>query len=228
LFAFVPLPQADAIRHPESASSMGRCANRKRTKLNRVANSLRRANAIAGIAKRIVASGHGIGELSTLGRTSVEVVAELTIKFRVVVICPVTGRVGGEIAQVEPVGAPEHVNETVPVKFGIDVNCMPSWLDWPGTSTTVFAAGAIVNGAVAEPDKPIVCGELGASSTMVTFAVRVPTACGLKVTVITQFALTATVAPQVFVCEKSPGFGPASAMLEMCNAPVPEFVSVNP
>lgn len=60
------------------------------------------------------------------GRTTVEVVAEFTIKFRVVVIWPVTGRVGGEIVQVEPAGAPEHENETVPVKFDIDVNCMPS------------------------------------------------------------------------------------------------------
>ena len=57
---------------------------------------------------------------------------------------------------------------------------MPSWLVWPGTSTTVFAAGAIVNGAVAGPVKVIVCGESSASSTMVTFAVRVPTATRLE------------------------------------------------
>ncbi len=228
LLTFVPLPHADAVRHPESASSIARCAKRKRPNLNCVNNSPRRANAITGIAKANIASSHGIGELFMFRRTSVEVVAEFTIKFRVAVIWPVTGRVGGEIAQVEPVGAPEQVNETVPAKFGIDVNCMPSWLDWPGTSATVLAVGAIVNGAVADPVKLIVCGESGASSTIVTFAVRVPTACGLNVTVVAQFAFTASVAAQVFVCAKSPGFGPASAMLEMCKVPVPEFVSVNP
>src|ERR1700733_2023596 len=81
---------------------------------------------------------------------------------------------------------------------------------------------------MAEPGRLFAWGEAGASSTIVTIAVRVPAACGLNVTVITQFALKATVAPQVFVCVKSPGFGPASAMLEMCNVPVPELVSVNP
>lgn len=43
-----------------------------------------------------------------------------------------------------------------------------------------------------------------------------------------QLAFTARVAPQLLVCAKSPGFGPASAMLEKCNVPVPEFVTVNP
>lgn len=101
---------------------------------------------------------------------------EFTIKFSVAVVCPVTGSDDGETAHVDPAGAPEHAKVTVPVKFGIDVNCIPSWLDCPGTRTTVLLTGAIANGAVPTPVNATVCGEFDASSTMVTFAVRVPMA----------------------------------------------------
>ena len=49
-----------------------------------------------------------------------------------------------------------------------------------------------------------VCGLPTASSAMVTAPVLVPAAVGLKVTLRVQFALIATLEPQVLVWEKSP------------------------
>ena len=48
----------------------------------------------------------------------------------------------------------------------------------------------------------------------------------LNVTLIEQFAFTATVAPHVFVCEKSPLFVPVSAMLLIFSVAWPVLVSV--
>src|SRR4030081_2434216 len=57
---------------------------------------------------------------------------------------------------------------------------------------------------------------------MLTDPVRVPSAVGVKVTVIVQLALIATLLPQVLVCAKSP----LAAMLLMVNVAVPVFLSV--
>ena len=59
-------------------------------------------------------------------------------------------------------------------------------------------------------------------SVMASVPLRVPTTVGLKVTLIMQLDPAATLAPQVFVCAKSP----LIAMLEMDSAPLPELVSV--
>jgi hypothetical protein len=63
---------------------------------------------------------------------------------------------------------------------------------------------------------------------MDTEAVRLPVAVGLKVTLIVQFAPAATLAPQVFVCEKSPLFVPVMAIPEPLKVRValPVFVKV--
>jgi len=62
---------------------------------------------------------------------------------------------------------------------------------------------------------------------MVTDAVRVPVAVGVKVTLMVQFPLfAATELPQLFVCAKSPLLVPATATLEMFNAAFPVLVSV--
>jgi len=54
-------------------------------------------------------------------------------------------------------------------------------------------------GVVALPDRPTVCGEPVALSAMLTEAVSVPAAAGVKVTVMVQLTPTATLAPQVLV-----------------------------
>ena len=63
-------------------------------------------------------------------------------------------------------------------------------------------------------------------SVTVRLAVRAPVDVGVNVTTMLQLAPTARVGPQVLVCEKSPGFVPVKAILEIVNAAVPEFVSV--
>src|SRR6267378_3719502 len=72
-----------------------------------------------------------------------------------------------------------------------------------------------------------VCGLPAALSVMVTDATRLPAAVGLNVTLIVQLAPPATLAPHVFVCEKSPAFVPAIAMLVIDNGP-PVLLSVIP
>jgi hypothetical protein len=64
---------------------------------------------------------------------------------------------------------------------------------------------------------------------MSSVALRVPAAVGVKVMLIVQEALTASVLDpvgQLLVWAKSPGFVPPSAMLLMLSGTVPELVSV--
>src|SRR5579863_8949111 len=82
-------------------------------------------------------------------------------------------------------------------------------------------------GTAPVPLSAIVCGLPAASSVMVTDAVRVPVAVGVNVTLMLQFPpFAATELPQLFVCEKSPLFVPATATLVMFSAAFPVFVSV--
>jgi hypothetical protein len=72
------------------------------------------------------------------------------------------------------------------------------------------------------PLKLIVCGELATLSVIVSVPVRGPTAVGVKVTEIVQFAPAATVVPQVLVWAKSPDVEMDASAREAC----PEFVRV--
>ena len=56
-------------------------------------------------------------------------------------------------------------------------------------------------------------GLVGSESLRVTFADRVPAAVGVNVTLRVQLAPDATLAPQVFVCAKSPGLVPVIEIL---------------
>jgi hypothetical protein len=77
-----------------------------------------------------------------------------------------------------------------------------------------------------EPVRFTVWGLVGASSVTVTVAALEPIACGVKLTVMEQFAPTATVEPQLFVCAKSPGLAPVIATLLMFKVAVPLLVRV--
>ena len=73
------------------------------------------------------------------------------------------------------------------------------------------------------------CGLPLALSVMVTLALRLPVAVGVKVTLIVQFAPAAKVLEllgQVLVCAKSPLLVPLRPMLLMVKAAVPLLVSV--
>ena len=72
----------------------------------------------------------------------------------------------------------------------------------------------------------MVCGLGGASSVIVTAAVRVPVVVGENVMLTAQFAPAANEEPQLFVCAKSPLFDPVTAMLDMCTTDEPTFVTV--
>jgi len=65
-----------------------------------------------------------------------------------------------------------------------------------------------------------------ALSVRVTEAARAPAATGLKATLMVQLAPAATLDPQVFVCAKSAGLAPASAMPLMLKAAVPLLLRV--
>src|SRR2546427_12208101 len=70
-----------------------------------------------------------------------------------------------------------------------------------------------------------VCGLLLALSVTVNVALRVPTAVGVNVTSIEQLAPAARLAPQLFVCEKSPLLVPVKPMLEILRGELVPFCS---
>ena len=76
------------------------------------------------------------------------------------------------------------------------------------------------------PVTAIVWGELPASSTMVTVPLNAPTAAGLRVTVIVQFAPTATLCAQVLPNTNEVGLAPAMEMPVTASAAVPLLVRV--
>jgi hypothetical protein len=61
---------------------------------------------------------------------------------------------------------------------------------------------------------------------MLIVAVRVPSAAGVKVTLILQLAPAATLEPQVFVAVKSVAFVPVTAILLRVSGAVPVLLSV--
>ena len=79
------------------------------------------------------------------------------------------------------------------------------------------------------PLSATVCGLPVALSVMLTLALRLPLALGVKVTLMVQEAPAASVLEllgQVLVCAKSPALVPLSPMLLMVRAALPLLVSV--
>lgn len=89
-----------------------------------------------------------------------------------------------------------------------------------------FGAGPGVKAGLAVAMREIVCGEPGASSVMVKFAVLWAETTGLKTSEIVQLAEGATGAWQLLVKLKSKGLGPPRETEEICSGPVPELVIV--
>jgi len=115
---------------------------------------------------------------------------------------------------------PLLLSVTVCAALALPTDCVPK--------LTLLADRLTVGGvATPVPDSATVCGLPAALSVMVTDATRLPAAVGLNVTLIVQLAPPATLAPHVFVCEKSPAFVPAIAMLVIDNGP-PVLLSVIP
>src|SRR5690348_13983101 len=79
------------------------------------------------------------------------------------------------------------------------------------------------------PLRAMLCGLPGALSVMLTLAVRVPLATGVKVTLRAHLAPAASVLGligQVVVSAKSPALMPVSAILSIVSAAVPVLVSL--
>ena len=81
-------------------------------------------------------------------------------------------------------------------------------------------------GVAPVPERLTECGLPVALSEIVSDAVRLPLAEGLKVTLIAQAAPAVTLEPQLFVCVKSLAFVPETAIEEMLKSAVPESVRV--
>ena len=79
---------------------------------------------------------------------------------------------------------------------------------------------------VTDPLRLTLCGLPLALSATVSEALREPVAVGVNVMLIAQVAPASTLAPQLFVCAKSPAFAPPSPMLEMLSPALPVFWSV--
>ena len=89
-----------------------------------------------------------------------------------------------------------------------------------------MTAGA---GVVPVPVRATECGLPPALSVMLTLALRVPVAVGVKVTLMVQVLPAANVLGligQVLVCAKSPAFVPAMPILVMVRSAVPLLVKV--
>jgi hypothetical protein len=81
-------------------------------------------------------------------------------------------------------------------------------------------------GAVPVPERATVWGLPLALSLMLTQAVRVPLAVGVKVTLIVPLAPAATELPQVLVWAKSPASVPVTDSLVISKTPLPTFPTV--
>ena len=116
---------------------------------------------------------------------------------------------------------PEMVSEALPVLVRMTVCAVLVLPDiW---AVKVREAGdKPTTGSVPVPVSGQVWGLFAALSEIVRVPERVPIAVGVKDTLIVQLAPGATLAPQVFDCEKSP----LIAMLLMVSAAVPVLVSV--
>jgi hypothetical protein len=83
------------------------------------------------------------------------------------------------------------------------------------------------NGApIPVPESEMICGLPSAFSAIVSVAARVPAAVGPKITLMLQLTPGATLAPQVSLSVKSPGFAPLTEITMFCSGVPPWEVRV--
>ena len=78
-------------------------------------------------------------------------------------------------------GAPAHVNDALPVKPAPGVSCKLKAAVWPAVTVTDVepaAAGEMEKAVLTVALSAMICGELGASSTMAMDAMRAPSTTG--------------------------------------------------
>jgi hypothetical protein len=91
-----------------------------------------------------------------------------------------------------------------------------------GSNVTLDGVRLTIGPRIAVPVRPTACGLPDASLVLATVPLLVPTAVGVKVTLIVQLAPARTFVPQVFAWAKSP----LATMLVMARDRLPLFVRV--
>jgi hypothetical protein len=125
--------------------------------------------------------------------------------------------------------APENVKPVIAIATALRFVIVTAWLAVP---VPTFATGKVSEAGDALiavrplPESGTLRGLPAALSVMVTEALRAPSPAGLKTIVMVQLALLSTAAPHVFVCVKSPGSVPVTAIEVMLNDVVAKLVSV--
>jgi hypothetical protein len=113
----------------------------------------------------------------------------------------------------------------VPVFVSVTVWGGPEFFTyWP--AKVMLSGDNVATAVVPVPARPTVWGLRGASSVMLSAALRPPAAVGVNVTLTWQLLLGASVGPQVLVSPKSVALRPVISMLENVNVAAPVFVSV--
>lgn len=121
-------------------------------------------------------------------------------------------------------GAPEQVDAKLPVKPA--VSCRLNVAVCPAL-TVAERLPDTVSSEFAFPVTATVCGEFGASSAIVTVAVRAPVAEGVKVSPTVQAVLTGYAeATHSLIRVKSPALVPLNLIEEKCRAAAPRLVTV--
>lgn len=126
--------------------------------------------------------------------------------------------------QVADTGPPEHVDDKLPVKPA--VSCRLNVAVCPAV-TVAERLPDTASSELAFPVTATVCGEFGASSAIVSVAVRAPVAEGVKVSPTVQAVLTGYAeATHSLIRVKSPALVPLNLMEEKCRAAAPRLVTV--
>lgn len=209
------------------------CANIRSTRIKTIPNVSR-----SGEIKR--AASHG-GWLS--GSTCGSVIA-LEVLLIVTVNAyeddPLGGTNGGDTTQVDGAGAPLQVSTTLPLNPLTGVTCRLYVAVWPAVITDTveqfpsggqlepLASASEKSGAAATPlpFKLMIWGDANALSVITIDAIRFPRTLGVNVMLNVQLPPAAMLAPQVFVCEKSPAWAPVKLMLAILKAAAPPLVNV--
>ena len=127
-------------------------------------------------------------------------------------------------AQVADIGAPEHVDDKLPVNPA--VSCRLNVAVCPALTVAERLPDTVSN-ELAFPVTATVCGEFGASSAIVTVAVRAPVAEGVNVSPTVQAVLMGYAAvTHSLIRVKSPALVPLNLIEEKCRAAAPRLVTV--
>lgn len=221
-------PDANPARPSKSASSAAAakdCASRGRNLLRNPATPSRPSAASqrpkSGAPRAAPEPGAPAG-----GASASEVLVVLMLNVLVAALLPGVTDPGVKVP-IAKVGKPDALSVTALGKPPVSgVTVIVKLAVAPALTVAVEGEAAIEEKSKPVPVSPAACGLPEALSLTISAAARLPEAVGLNVTLAVQFAPAFKLAPQVFVCEKSPAFTPWMAMLLIVSVALPLLVSV--